>query len=138
MNRAEFRQLAELRLTDAQALLGLRRYAAAYYLGGYVIECALKACIARQFQRANIPDSRLVSNIFTHDLARLLRIADLEQPLLEAGHRDRQLELAWGTVLTWNEATRYEGRRSPAEAVDLIRAIAEPHHGVFPWLRHYW
>jgi HEPN domain-containing protein len=53
MNRADLQSLSNLRLADARALLSAGRFAAAYYLAGYAVECALKACIARAVQRNN-------------------------------------------------------------------------------------
>lgn len=47
MNRSDFQKLTELRLTEANALLGAKCYEGAYYLTGYAVECALKACIAQ-------------------------------------------------------------------------------------------
>ncbi len=138
MNRAEFRQVALVRLADAQVLLQARRYAAAYYLAGYVIECALKACIARQFRRADIPDSRLVTNVYTHDLTKLLRLAELDQHLSQEAARDRQFSLYWGTVREWSEISRYDAQRSRAEAQELVRAVADPTYGVLRWLQQHW
>ncbi len=40
---------------DAAALLQAGRYAGAYYIAGYVIECALKACIARNTRQGEFP-----------------------------------------------------------------------------------
>ena len=48
MNRRDLQQLADDRVLDAEALLNAGRWAAAYYLSGYAVECALKARIARQ------------------------------------------------------------------------------------------
>jgi HEPN domain-containing protein len=48
MNRQDFRRLAEHRVQDAEVLLAGRRYAAAYYLCGYAMECALKTLNATQ------------------------------------------------------------------------------------------
>ncbi len=48
MNRKQLQRLAKERLKDAKALLARKRWSAAYYLTGYVIECALKSCIFRQ------------------------------------------------------------------------------------------
>lgn len=45
MNRVDFRQLAGLRIAEAKVLLDNNLYAGAYYLAGYAVECALKACI---------------------------------------------------------------------------------------------
>jgi hypothetical protein len=45
--RRDFRTLAELRAEEARVLLRSRRQLGAYYLAGYAVECALKACIAK-------------------------------------------------------------------------------------------
>jgi hypothetical protein len=47
MNRAELQRLAKERISDAKVLLAARHWSAAYYLAGYAVECALKACIAK-------------------------------------------------------------------------------------------
>ncbi|MGO9920911.1 MAG: HEPN domain-containing protein [Isosphaeraceae bacterium] len=47
MDKQRLKKLAEIRLKDAQALLGRKRWSGAYYLSGYVIECALKACLPK-------------------------------------------------------------------------------------------
>jgi HEPN domain-containing protein len=51
MNRNYFRQLAELRLKEAKALLAAELPDGTYYLAGYAVECALKACIAKMTQQ---------------------------------------------------------------------------------------
>ena len=82
MNRSDFRRLAEMRLVDAQVLLTNRRYAAAYYLTGYAVECGLKACIARQIRRYEFPPSaQFFRDVFTHDLTKLVTLAGLAAPL---------------------------------------------------------
>jgi hypothetical protein len=48
VNRAEFQKLADLRAREAGVLLAARCYDGAYYLAGYAVECALKACIVFQ------------------------------------------------------------------------------------------
>lgn len=53
MNRAELRNLAKLRLAEAQTLLAAARWSGAYYLSGYSVECALKACIAKNTRRSD-------------------------------------------------------------------------------------
>jgi len=44
----------------------------AYYLAGYAVECALKACIAKKTQRHEFPDKRRVDASHTHNLIQLL------------------------------------------------------------------
>ncbi|HYP39716.1 MAG TPA: HEPN domain-containing protein [Chloroflexia bacterium] len=56
MNRDDFRKLAGLRITEAKVLLDNACYEAAYYLSGYAVECALKACIAKKTRRFDFPD----------------------------------------------------------------------------------
>jgi hypothetical protein len=48
MKRQDFQGLAAVRLKEARVLLEARCWEGADYLGGYVVECALKACIAKQ------------------------------------------------------------------------------------------
>ena len=50
-----------------------------YYLAGYAVECALKACIAKETKRHEFPDRRKVDASHTHDLRELVRLAKLEK-----------------------------------------------------------
>jgi hypothetical protein len=47
MNRNDFQKISRLRVKEAKALLDNGYPAGAYYLMGYAVECALKACIAK-------------------------------------------------------------------------------------------
>lgn len=51
MKRQDLRELALLRLKEAQVLFANGCWSGAYYLAGYAIECALKACIAKKTER---------------------------------------------------------------------------------------
>jgi len=42
MNRADFQQLADERISEAAVLLAASKFSGAYYLAGYAVECALK------------------------------------------------------------------------------------------------
>jgi HEPN domain-containing protein len=70
MNRADFQALAVERCDDADVLLQSGRFACAYYIAGYAVECALKAIIAHQTKEDDFPrkDSQ---QYYTHDLSRL-------------------------------------------------------------------
>ncbi len=72
MNRAELQRLANERIQDARALLAARRWSAAYYLAGYAVECALKACIAKLMKAEDFPDKSFAEKCWTHDLDRLV------------------------------------------------------------------
>jgi len=68
MNRHDLRELALIRLREARVLLKNGNYEGAYYLCGYVVECGLKACIAKQTRRYDFPDKKTVDESYTHDL----------------------------------------------------------------------
>ena len=55
MDRKDFQELSRVRLKEATALLRLGLFDGAYYLAGYSVECALKACIAKGTQRFEFP-----------------------------------------------------------------------------------
>jgi len=55
VNRTDLQLLAETRLDEAQALLIASRWSGAYYLVGYAVECAFKACIAKSTKQDDFP-----------------------------------------------------------------------------------
>lgn len=111
-------------------LLDNDEFSGAYYLAGYVIECALKACIAKRTRKFDFPDKRTALESYTHDLAALVRVAGL-QPDLQAEIQNDQQGFGpyWGLVQQWTEHTRYLIiDRSTAE--NLIEAVSDSKHGV--------
>ena len=68
MNRIEFQEIAELRLKESRALLAAGLPDGAYYLAGYSVECALKACIAKRTQEHDFPEQKRAIDSHTHDL----------------------------------------------------------------------
>jgi len=46
-------------------------------MAGYAVECALKACIAKQTKRYDFPDKKRVRDVFTHNLETLVKVAEL-------------------------------------------------------------
>jgi HEPN domain-containing protein len=137
VNRAELQRLARDRLRDAKALLAARRWSAAYYLAGYAVECALKACIARLTKPEEFPDKTFAEKCWTHDLERLAFLAGIKDDRDAASAADPDLGANWKTVRAWTEASRYE-RRSKAQALRLFKAITDAKHGVFSWIKAYW
>ncbi|MGO9261262.1 MAG: HEPN domain-containing protein [Bryobacteraceae bacterium] len=136
MNRKEFQALAEKRLEDANVLFRNRRFDGAYYLAGYVVECALKACIAKKTKKHEFPPKRdFVSKVYTHSLNSLLEAAALPK-LSEELRNNKPLEAKWGVVKDWNEESRYKlyGRK---KAKGLLDAVSTP-VGVLACLRKYW
>lgn len=109
----------------------------AYYLAGYAVECALKACIAKETQRYEFPEKKRVNASHTHDLKELVRTADLQSALRTAGKSDPLLLKYWDVVQFWSEQSRY-GKNSQESARELIEAIGNRNHGVMKWVKRYW
>ncbi|MCC6357412.1 MAG: HEPN domain-containing protein [Phycisphaerales bacterium] len=137
MNRRELRQLSEIRYKEASALYRAKCYGGAYYLAGYSVECALKACIARKTRRNDFPDKKFANEVWTHDLTDLLRSAGLKAAHQHESARSLQFNAFWTLVKDWSEASRYELRRM-SEARELLRALDDPKDGVLRWVRKHW
>ena len=129
--------LSRVRAKEAQALLSLGLHDGAYYLAGYAVECALKACIAKGTRRFEFPDKRRVDSSYTHDLELLMRLANLDESYKERIKGDPEFKANWGTVEAWDEQSRYE-RHSGEKARKLVDAVFNRRHGVLAWVRLYW
>lgn len=138
MNRADLQQLSELRLREAQALLAAGLADGAYYLAGYAVECALKACIAKRTREHDFPDKKLVDDSYTHNLKELFRLAELKSDWDTELSFNPAQKTNWTVVQNWSEASRYERRRSVQETIDLLNAIEDQTGGLLPWLRQRW
>ena len=139
MNRADLQQLAEDRVLDTKAHLDAGRWSGAYYLAGYAVECALKACIAKQTNLHDFPDKARAQKAFTHDLLELVDLAGLKLQLqLDATPAaNPQLGRHWQRVKDWNERARYE-QQSEQQARGLYEAITDPMNGVLAWIKARW
>lgn len=136
LTRRDFQRLAELRAREAAALLRTRNPIGSYYLSGYAIECALKACIAKQGRRHEFPlKVEYVRRVYTHNLEELLKLADLEQQLQSDMRTNAVLARNWAIVKDWSEESRYSG--SGLNGRDLHEAVAGQ-DGVLLWIKQRW
>lgn len=138
MHRDDLRQLSRLRLREARLLLRGGAVQGAYYLTGYAVECALKACIARQFEQNDIPNRKLVTDTYTHDLDKLLDLAGLRSAFEQEAAAHPPLRTNWNVIKDWTETARYEPGLTRQAARDLYSACAARRYGVMTWLRHRW
>lgn len=134
---SDLKELTKLRLKEAEALIRVRQYSGAYYLSGYAIECALKACIAKKTKRYEFPDKDVVFKSYSHRPDELVGVAGLRAQLNAKLRADATFAINWSTVTQWTESSRYEKHKSK-EATDLILAITDPNHGVLIWIQQYW
>lgn len=138
MNRTDLQLLADARMADAEALFQAKRWAAAYYLLGYAVECALKACVAQHFRQDEVPDKTVVNNFYTHRLDLLLSISGVKAALESKCSGDSVFQINWNTVRDWNESARYDHSTTETKARDLLVAVADSKSGVLPWLKTQW
>lgn len=134
--RKDFKALADLRIEEARVLLSNGKLNGAYYLSGYAVECALKACMARKTRRFEFPAKPdHVHKLYTHKLKELLKLAELDGHLKTATRKNKALEDNWLTVKDWTEESRYSTARLPAK--DMYNAVSGS-DGVLPWIQLRW
>jgi len=138
MNRQELQNISKLRRKDAAALLKAKQYAGAYYLLGYSVECAIKACIAKQTKKYDFPNKDIAQKAYVHNLEQLLKLAGLELQLKNDMKLNKHLEVNWSTVKDWNETSRYTISISRAEAKDLYSACISRTNGILAWIKMKW
>ena len=108
----------------------------AYYLIGLAVECAVKACIAKNTKRHDFPPSQsAIKDIYTHNLVKLVGAAKLQAALDAERRRNVSFNNKWDVVKDWNINSRYAVRGLNAR--DLYRAVAG-RNGVMQWLRQRW
>ena len=137
MNRDGFKRITRIRLTETRILLRTKHYDGAYYLCGYAVECALKACIAKQTKRYEFPDKDKVRDSYTHKLSQLVKLAGLQTALELESASNPGFGVNWATVKDWSEESRY-AEHSEQTARDLYAAVTSRKNGVLTWIKQYW
>jgi len=137
MNRIDFQEISQLRLQEARVLFAAGMPGGAYYLAGYAVECALKACIAKRTREHDFPNKGLAQESYTHDLKELVRVALLKYELNSALKANSQMVSYWEIVRGWSEESRY-ARKTIEEAQSLLQAIEDQEGGMLPWVQKHW
>jgi HEPN domain-containing protein len=137
MNRTDLQHLAQERAREAETLLNAGHWSGSYYLIGYAVECALKACIAKLTKEYDFPDKDRALKCFTHKIEVLVEVAVLEDRrkadvVANPVRRDN-----WVIIKDWNEQARYK-RWTEAKARELFTAITDTTNGVLPWIMGHW
>jgi len=101
------------------------------------VECALKACIAKQTRRFDFPDKKTTNASYTHDLGSLANTAKLDAALLQRSSQDQLFRKNWDLVIRWSEESRYR-LTDKSDCSAFMDAIMEEQHGVLPWLKLAW
>jgi hypothetical protein len=101
-------------------------------------KCALKACIAKKTNQYDFPPPRkIVEDCYSHELEKLLKLADLDQQRNTDASAYADFNDNWLVATAWNESSRYKFW-DQTQAEKLYNAVAEPSSGVLPWLKEYW
>ncbi len=139
MNRSDLQQLADERVLDAEALLKTDRWSGAYYVSGYAVEFAMKACIAKKTNLHDFPDKTVVEKAYTHDLTKLLDLAGLKLQLERdtTSATNQALGINWQHVKDWSERARYQQKTEP-QARRLYQAVTDNANGVLTWIKNHW
>ena len=138
MNRQELQDISRVRRKEATTLLKAKHYAGAYYLLGYSVECALKACIAKQTNKYDFPNKDVVLKAYVHNLEQLLKVAGLDYQLKQDMKSNQNLEVNWSIVKDQKATSRYISSVSSTEAKDLYSACTSRTNGVLAWVKAQW
>jgi hypothetical protein len=139
VNQADLRKMAAERIEDAKALLKEHRWAYAYYVAGYAVECALKSCVlARMIHTGGVfKDKKYAEWCWTHDFGKLVELADLKKELDGHAAVNRAFVGHWGVAGQWKETSRYE-EKPQVDAEKLYEAVTHDPDGVLKWIQNYW
>ena len=135
MNKQDLMLLSKVRIKEARVLLSAEHFSGAYYLAGYSVECAIKACIAGQIRSSVVPEKNFGQQFYQHNLENLVRYAGLWAPLQAAISANRALSVNWVLVKDWSEQSRYFHDTSKAQADDLLAAITARKTGILSWVK---
>ena len=138
MNRRDFQELSKKRRLEARSLLSAQHYHGAYYLAGYSLECALKACIAKQTRRHQFPDKKLANEAFQHDLTKLLQVSGLQPDFEKELRANSVFQVNWTIAKDWSEVSRYDLTLTQAQARDLYVACTARQNGILSWISRRW
>lgn len=136
--RNQLKELALLRLREAEALYDVRLFDGAKYLAGYVLELALKARICRILDVEEYPATGDLGRVYaTHDLDRLLTLSGLRRKLTLG---NQAVFDNWSFAAPWKPEQRYDaaGSVTSREVDDLLNAIRDKKHGALTWIKKFW
>ncbi len=121
------------RFEDAKHLHNCQRWTGAIYLGGYAIECSLKALICYEENKLNFKETSVykkgVQGASLHKLTRLLNESNSLKRSI-SGDRTGHYKKAWNQITkSWiNDELRYSDKQgSQAESEKFIEAVKTMH-----------
>ena len=137
-SRHGLKDLARLRLREAEALYAAGLHDGAAYVAGYAVEMALKARICKLLDVVDYPSTGPLKHVYAvHDLDQLVLLAGLESRL---GLAAPPLFANWSTAQPWRPDWRYTaaGTHSAKAALEILDAIRHPQDRILRWIAKYW
>ncbi len=105
---------------------------------GYVVECALKACICKNTNQFDFyPRRAEYDKAWSHNIKNLMAVSGVKSAFDAARNADMILDVNWKEAEDWSEESRYDpkGRK---DAEGLFTAVSDPDHGVFACIKRNW
>ncbi|WP_156467569.1 hypothetical protein [Methylobacterium sp. Leaf102] len=133
LRRATLQRVATAKLEDAVLLLAHQRFSNAHYLAGFAVEIGIKAVIAARFQAETIPDKNFVFDLYSHDIAKLIKLAGLSQELRSKEESDSSFAAQWAIVCEWKPDLRYDSSDAISSQL-MINATQD----VIEWIKKFW
>lgn len=129
-NPTDIRQLADLRIEEAENLNQVGYPDGAFYLAGYAVELYLKAKICENlnlptFYTQYAPRTDLSKTFLIHNLDRLILLSGL-LPKFEAEKiNDPIFRVHWLKIELWSEKSRYDlqGVHLARETTEFIESV---------------
>jgi HEPN domain-containing protein len=136
--RNQLKDLALMRLREAETLFDAGLYDGSSYLAGYSIELALKARICRLLDLLEYPSTGDLGRVYaTHDLDRLLTLAGLRRKTMGRG---QTVFASWSVIARWKPEQRYDklGSVTKRYAEEILNAVRDKKSGVLTWIKKHW
>ncbi|MEN9327832.1 MAG: hypothetical protein RI947_640 [Candidatus Parcubacteria bacterium] len=128
------KKIARKRLSEARLLLSSNENSGAYYLAGYAIELALKACYCKQVGKYSYPPERKIyDQLYTHDLNQILTVSGVKPLFDNTVQSNTKLQSAWEVAKDWSEKTRYH-IISKSDAKDMVASVEI----IVGWIETLW
>lgn len=137
--RQELKDLAKLRLREAEALFAAGLYDGCAYMCGYVVELALKAAICATLGIEVYPEGRVKGAFKTHSFDDLKLLAGLETTI-SGDSPNQNLFSNWSLATKWTPERRYEpqGTYNETSAKEILDAIRAEVDGVLSCISSRW
>lgn len=129
-NPTDIRQLADLRIEEAENLNQVGYPDGAFYLAGYAVELYLKAKICENlnlptFYTQYAPRTDLSKTFLIHNLDRLILLSGLLPKFETEKINDPIFRVHWLKIELWSEKSRYDlqGVHLARETTEFIESV---------------